>query len=300
MKNEGAAKHSGRLLLVDDSPADLRLLVQLLHREGFTLMVALNGKQAYERAMAQSPPDVILLDVSMPRMDGYATCQMLKADQRTAGIPVIFVTAWGTLDQRLKGFDVGAADYVLKPYNPEEVLARVRVQLQRCGSARQHDAPSIRLPHAFRQEIEPSTTEAGAACQKSMSNEQAIVATTTKYLSDHLSDAPSQKRLARLIGVNEKRLIHAFRTLLGKTVHDFLRDQRMDRARALLRDESLTVAEIADQLGFSSPANFASAFRRQLGCSPVAFRQRSYGAPSPLAERLLTGRRNEGGIFQKL
>jgi DNA-binding response OmpR family regulator len=283
---------------VDDSPADLRLLVQLLNQENFKLMVALDGKQAYERAMSEPAPDAILLDVSMPRLDGYATCRMLKENPRTAGIPVIFITASARLDDRLKGFDAGGADYVLKPYNAEEVLARVRVQLQRSGR------PTMMKP-AIAQAIWPSshtlegTTAASHPYAGSTSNDQAIVNTTTQYLSDHLSDAPSQKRLARLIGVNEKRLTNAFRTLLGKTIHDYLRDQRMDKARALLQDRTLTVAEIADQLGFSSPANFASAFRRQLGCSPVAFRQR-LGSPTAARSNRLTGPvQTENGVFQK-
>ncbi|OZI62083.1 response regulator transcription factor [Bordetella genomosp. 11] len=297
MTSSHAFKQGARLLLVDDSPADLRLLVQLLNHENFKLLVALDGRQAYERATTQPAPDVILMDVSMPRVDGYATCRLLKGDPRTAHIPVIFVTASSGLDERLKGFDAGAADYVLKPYNPEEVLARVRVQLQ--------IAQRAATPHAEVAAARDLSTQpiygAGVAQPRfaAISNEQAIVNTTTQYLVDHLSDAPSQKDLARLIGVNEKRLTHAFRSLLGKTIHDYLRDQRMEKARALLQDGSLTVAEIADQLGFSSPANFASAFRRQLGCSPVAFRRHLSG-PATLITRGNEMPKATNGIFQKI
>ncbi|WP_083228937.1 response regulator transcription factor [Bordetella sp. H567] len=298
MTSSHAMKQGGRLLLVDDSPADLRLLVQLLNHENFKLMVALDGKQAYERATAQPAPDVILMDVSMPRVDGYATCRLLKGNPRTAHIPVIFITASASLDERLKGFDAGAADYVPKPYNPEEVLARVRVQLQKAQRATVPcTAPETKHHHP------PANTPGASVDQAlrfpSISNEQAIVNTTRQYLADHLSDAPSQKRLARLIGVNEKRLTNAFRSLLGKTIHDYLRDQRMEKARTLLQDCSLTVAEIADQLGFSSPANFASAFRRQLGCSPVAFR-RHLGEPVSLIERANEMPKPTSGVFQKV
>jgi DNA-binding response OmpR family regulator len=298
MCSSHALKQSSRLLLVDDSPADLRLLVQLLNQENFKLMVALDGKQAYERAMAQPAPDAILLDVSMPRLDGYATCRMLKENPRTSGIPVIFITASARLEERLKGFDAGAVDYVLKPYNPEEVLARVRIQLQR-NKRPALDTPAVAAEAWTLRQALDGTAAASSISAGPISNEQAIVNTTTQYLSDHLSDAPSQKHLARLIGVNEKRLTNAFRTLLGKTIHDYLRDQRMDRARMLLQDRTLTVAEIADQLGFSSPANFASAFRRQLGCSPVAFRQRLTGPASARNKRAPAVMTTESGIFQK-
>lgn len=299
MISSQSLKQGARLLLVDDSPADLRLLVQLLNQQNFRLMVALDGKQAYERATSQRAPDVILMDVSMPRVDGYATCRLLKGNPRTAHIPVIFVTASAGLDERLKGFDAGAADYVLKPYNPEEVLARVRVQLHMIRRA----ATCETEQHGTRDTLDDLIPGASASSQMrvgAISNEQAIVNTTTQYLSDHLCDAPSQKHLARLIGVNEKRLTSAFRNLLGKTIHDYLRDQRMDRARVLLQEGSLTIAEIADQLGFSSPANFASAFRRQLGCSPVAFRRHLEGPPASLAKLANERFAATNGIFQKL
>jgi len=236
------------------------------------------------------------MDVSMPGMDGYATCRMLKENPRTAHIPIIFVTASATLNERLRGFDVGAVDYVVKPYNPEEVLARIRVQLLR----RVQSSSSAALMRASCQDSQEAAPRDSCSSptmprlrMQPMSNEEAIVNTTAQYLSDHLSDAPSQKRLAQLIGINEKRLTHAFRTLLGKTVHDYLRDQRMEQARILLQDRTLSVAEIADQLGFSSPANFASAFRRQLGCSPVAFRKHITKLPRHISIQPAAGRSNQ-------
>jgi DNA-binding response OmpR family regulator len=281
MYKESAGSVVNRVLLVDDSPADLRLLVQLLSQENFKVLVALHGRQAIERALAVPGPDLIVMDVSMPGLDGYATCRLLKADPSTAHIPIIFVTAASALDERLKGFQAGGVDYVLKPYDPAEVLARVRVHLNRLsrGDANVHQSS------AASDSSSPIRTlgQLDAASRVTpFTNDQAIVNTTTRYLHEHLADAPPQKHLAKLMGVNEKRLTYAFRTLLGKTVHDFLRDERMDRAQTLLRDDRLSVAEISDRLGFSSPANFASAFRRQVGCSPLMFRRQQCAAKTPL------------------
>ncbi len=135
MTSSHGLKQGARLLLVDDSPADLRLLVQLLNHENFKLMVALDGRQAYERATTQPPPDVILMDVSMPRVDGYATCRLLKESAHCAHSGDLrhgLCPAWRR-DSR--DSIPRAADYVLKPYNPEEVLARVRVQLHKAQRA---------------------------------------------------------------------------------------------------------------------------------------------------------------------
>lgn len=282
MNKESAGGVVNRVLLVDDSPADLRLLVQLLSQENFKVLVALHGRQAIERAQAVPGPDLIVMDVSMPGLDGYATCRLLKADPGTAHIPVIFVTAAGELDERLKGFQAGGVDYVLKPYDPAEVLARVRVHLNRLARAETAVKNSAAFVNA--------SSSAGSSGLRDVSrnampitNDQAIVNTTTRYLHEHLADAPPQKHLAKLMGVNEKRLTYAFRKLLGKTVHDFLRDERMERAQTLLKDDRLSVAEISDRLGFSSPANFASAFRRQVGCSPLTYRRQQCAAQAGMS-----------------
>lgn len=279
-----------RLLLVDDCFADLKLLVHLLNQENFKLTVALNGRQAYERALSQPAPDLILMDISMPLLDGYGACALLKENPKTARIPVIFITAHSSLEERLQGFRAGAADYVLKPYEPKDVLARIRVHLPKQAEA--WNAPPEETKVNNKDDI---NLQRNNVLSTTDIHDQAIVTATTRYLSEHLSEAPSQKRLAQLIGVNEKRLTSAFRSLLGKTAHDFLRDERMQLAKTLLGSGTLSVADIADRLGFSSPANFSSAFRRTVGSSPLIFR-----AQSRLGSKMLHGSQcNGSGSVEK-
>lgn len=123
------------LLVVEDTPASLELLSQLLAQAGHTVRQAQEGRMALRSAQA-SPPDLILLDVRMPGLDGYAICERLKADARTRDVPVIFLSALSEAGDRLRGFALGAVDYIAKPYQPEEVLARVRthVELRRLQS----------------------------------------------------------------------------------------------------------------------------------------------------------------------
>ncbi|MFH1466292.1 MAG: response regulator [Pseudomonadota bacterium] len=121
--------HEQSILVVDDTPANLRLLHQLLSGRGYRVRLAPNGEAAL-RSVREDPPDLLLLDVIMPRMDGFTVCRTLKADAATRDIPVIFISALSETDDKLEAFDAGGVDYVTKPFQSAEVLARVRTHLE--------------------------------------------------------------------------------------------------------------------------------------------------------------------------
>ncbi|PDV99390.1 diguanylate cyclase [Candidatus Chloroploca asiatica] len=116
------------ILIVDDTPANLRLLAQLLADHQYEVRPVTKGTAALA-AVRASAPDLILLDIRMPDLDGYSVCEQLKADEATRSIPIIFLSALGDTDDKLKAFQVGGVDYITKPFHPEEVLARVRTHL---------------------------------------------------------------------------------------------------------------------------------------------------------------------------
>lgn len=117
------------ILVVDDSPTNLGVLSNTLVNANFTVAAALTGEQAIEQ-IKYKPPDLILLDVMMPGIDGFETCRRLKSDPETCDIPIIFMTALSDPLEKSKGLSLGAVDYITKPFQQEEVLARVRVHLQ--------------------------------------------------------------------------------------------------------------------------------------------------------------------------
>jgi diguanylate cyclase (GGDEF)-like protein/PAS domain S-box-containing protein len=117
-----------RILVVDDNPVNLGLLVDHLEAQGFEVLVALGGHEALERVRF-ARPDLVLLDVMMPDIDGFETCRRLKADNAADDLPVIFMTALADLDSKVKAFAAGGVDYVSKPFQIEELLARVRTHL---------------------------------------------------------------------------------------------------------------------------------------------------------------------------
>ncbi len=126
----------GRILIVDDNPNNLKVLSEALGNTGWEILVATDGEGAIEQA-EYSQPDIMLLDVMMPGMDGFETCLHLKANHTTQDIPVIFMTALADTVDKVKGFNVGAVDYITKPFEHEEVLARVKSQLKIRSLARQ-------------------------------------------------------------------------------------------------------------------------------------------------------------------
>ncbi|MCE0484518.1 MAG: response regulator [Methylacidiphilales bacterium] len=117
-----------RILIVDDTPANIQTLTATLKEKGYQISVALNGKQALE-VLTRVVPDLILLDVMMPEMDGFETCQRIKASEKWSQIPIIFLTAKTETDDIVRGFELGAVDYVAKPFNAHELLARVHTHL---------------------------------------------------------------------------------------------------------------------------------------------------------------------------
>ncbi len=116
------------ILVVDDAPENLKMLMGIL-KGNYKVKAVLSGEEALDTAF-KKPPDLILLDIMMPGIDGYETCQRLKASETTHDLPVIFLTAKTEADDIVKGFDFGAIDYVIKPFNASELLARVNTHLQ--------------------------------------------------------------------------------------------------------------------------------------------------------------------------
>ena len=117
-----------KILVVDDVPANIKVLAEIL-RGDYDLAAATDGEQGLALAL-ESPPDLALLDIMMPLMDGYELCERLKADARTANVPVIFVSAMSEEEDERKGFGLGAVDYITKPFRPSLVQARVRTHLE--------------------------------------------------------------------------------------------------------------------------------------------------------------------------
>src|SRR5512137_229678 len=118
------------ILIIDDVPLNLQALGNMLEKAGYEVQIATNGPEALEIAHASPRPDLILLDIMMPGMDGFEVCRWLKSDPVLRLIPLIFISALSMTDQKIEAFRAGAVDYITKPFHREEVVARVQAHLR--------------------------------------------------------------------------------------------------------------------------------------------------------------------------
>ncbi len=244
---------SPTLLLIDDSTIDLYALLDLLHERAFSLHVAFNGQDGFQKA-EMLLPDLILLDVTMPVLDGFATCRLLKSSARTRRIPVIFITAATELDRRLEGLSLGAVDYIVKPFHAEEVIARIQIHLEL----------SMSLKAAQPNSPETKADEHLQVSSRSATLTRAAIA----ILRRSLRDPPGSAALAKMLGSNERALNEAFQAEFALTLSGWLREERLRTARHLLVTTDTAILAISEHLGYSNQANFSKAFRQRFGVTP--------------------------------
>jgi len=263
-------QNAATILIVDDEPIQLRAMVAELNALGFGTLIARDGVDGLAKA-ERGRPDLILLDILMPGLDGYETCRRLKATPATRAIPVIFLSALCDMAQKLEGFEAGCVDYITKPFDHREVLARVSAHLRQ-----------KRLFARMAEQVEPTrqgrTTladsngaDAGeAADQKGL----LFVYRAIDILLDQMADPPALVELAHRVGTNQARLGRAFQTHLGMSTFEYLREQRLVRAQELLATTDRPIQQIADAVGFKRAGNFATAFRLRFGMTPREYRER--------------------------
>lgn len=252
------------VLIIDDTPDDVALLVEFLRRTDLRIAVALNGNEGAQKAQVLRP-DLILLDVRMPQVDGFATCRLLKANPLTRDIPVIFLSGAADIEDRLTGLQLGAVDYVTKPFSADEVLARIRIHLEIAN----------RLAASPPVDVDGLPTDRAAHAAGGGINSR-VAAAMNELLKD-IGHPPAMPELARSVGISEKRLNELFREATGSTVFNWLREQRFRLACRLLAESELEIQQIADHVGYGSAGNFAAMFRERLGVTPREYRQTRRG-----------------------
>ena len=263
-------QHSATVLIVDDEPVALRAIVAELNALGFETLIARDGADGLRKA-ERGRPDLILLDILMPGWDGHETCRRLKATPATRAIAVIFLSTLCDTAQKLKGFEAGCVDYITKPFDHREVLARVSAHLQQ-----RH------LFARMAEQVEPSRQERATLTRgkDTFAGEEAdqvglhLVYRAIDVLLDDMANPPGLIELAHRVGTNQARLGREFQTHLGMTVFEYLRDQRLVRAQELLVTTDRQIQRIAEAIGFKRAGDFATALKLRFGMTPREYRKR--------------------------
>lgn len=210
----------GNIVIVDDQPNNLRVLSGILQQAGYKVRPALDGEVAL-KSIKSSPPDLVLLDIRMPEMDGYEVCRRLKSDEQTRDIPVIFISALQDMEDKLSAFRVGGVDYVAKPFQMEEVLARVQAHLKLYRLQRDLQSIIEERTQDLRQTLESLSESQKNYARVLEETIQAISMTIEKrdpYTAGHQWRVSLMAvAIAREMGLDEER-IEGLR--LGAMVHD--------------------------------------------------------------------------------
>lgn len=250
------------LLIVDDTPENIDVLDGLL-REEYQIKVALNGEKALKIAFSDTPPDLILLDVMMPEMDGLEVCRRLKEDARTKGIPVIFLTAKTEVEDEARGFALGAADYIAKPISVPILRARIKTHLALYSHRQLLEATNTELARARR-----AADEASQAKGRSLANMSHELRTPLNAIigySEMLLERAEEKADGSLIP-DLTRIRIAGRHLLG-LINDILDVSKIEAGKMELVYEVFSACELCQEvMAIAAPLAETNHNRLELQC----------------------------------
>ena len=272
---------SPHILIVDDDPDQLRLLVAALRNTPYRVSVELDGGQGYARAAALAP-DLILLDVSMPGQNGLTVARLLKSNSATRAIPIIFLSARADDQERLTGLKTGAVDYIRKPFYVDEILERIRIHLM----LSQGKPPAIQEPD----ETQP-LQGADAALSLTPAN-LTLKQVAIEIILAHVHDSSFKNAdVASKLNISLRRLNAIFEEYDGLSVFEVIRQERMRRAALMLGQSTLSVADVALEVGYANSANFSTEFKKFWGKSPAQLRNDSQENPGTL-QKLISSKSN--------
>ena len=247
------------VLIVDDN-ADIRIYLRSILQGQYRLLEAEDGKRGLELAREQVP-DLIVSDVMMPVMNGLEFCQQVKKDDISCHIPVILLTARALEKHQIEGYESGADAYITKPFSPELLLVRISNLLQS-----RHQLKDL---WGMKPAAEPVEAPATVAAPAPTPIEDAFISRFKKIVEERLADSNlSVEDLAADMGLSRVQLYRKVKALTGSTPVDLLRKARLAQAQKLLQESTLSVSEIAYEVGFASPSYFTKCYKDEFGTVP--------------------------------
>ena len=249
---EPRGRHAAVVLVVEDNP-DMRAYLTGSLRQSYRVITGADGEEGLRRAIEEIP-DLVISDIMMPRIDGFELCGRLKKDDRTSHIPVILLTARTTSKDKLEGLERGADDYLMKPFDVEELKARA--------------ANLISLRRALRERFlrERRLLQEGAPL---VSLDDQFLGKVLGVVQQHLKDDQfGVEPLARMVGFSVSQLERKLEGITGQRPNELIRSVRLERARLLLERRAGTISEVAFDVGFNNLSYFARSYKKQFGFPP--------------------------------
>ena len=248
------------VLIVDDN-ADIRTYLRSILQGKYRVLEAEDGKSGLDMAR-EHVPDLIVSDVMMPVMNGLEFCQQVKKDGISSHIPVILLTARALEKHQIEGYESGADAYITKPFSPELLLARIDNLLQS-----RHQLKDLWTMKPAAETVAVTSTAAAVAATNPI--EDAFISQFKSIVEERLADSYlSVEDLATAMGLSRVQLYRKVKALTGSSPVDLLRKARLAQAQRLLQESTLSVSEIAYQVGFASPSYFTKCYKDEFGTVP--------------------------------
>jgi signal transduction histidine kinase/DNA-binding response OmpR family regulator len=252
----GKAGRKKPVILIVDDNEDIRFYLKDNLRRNYTVYEAVNGAEGWEKTK-QHQPDLVITDVMMPVMDGMELCRSIKNDKHTSHIPVILLTARSAAEPKLEAFQVGANDYVTKPFSFEMLQSRIKNLLAQQEAMRK----------LFQKQVEVNPSEISIT-----SVDEQFIRQSIETVEINISNPDfSVEDLSRALHMSRVALYRKLLALTGKSPLDFIKTIRLKRAAQLLEKSQFTISEIAYEVGFNNPKYFARTFRKEFGILPSEY-----------------------------
>lgn len=253
-----------KLLIIEDHK-DIGMYLKILFSKEYTVYLAENGKKGIETAYEVSP-DLIISDVMMPIMNGFELARTLKEDINTCHIPIILLTALTSDEDVMKGMELGADDYVMKPFNSGILKSKVKRLIKN----------RIELKKAYTKLLVTSTLdevkETEEATEETKTSEDPLVAKALGLIADNIQNEDfSVKKLAEMLNMSQPTLYRKIKQLTNFTLIEIIRGVRLKKAAELLKTKNYNVQEVAEAVGYNDVPTFRKHFVDMYGVTPSAF-----------------------------
>jgi len=244
-----------QLLIVEDNQ-DVISYLRSCYQLDYDIQIATDGKEGYEVAL-NIIPDIIISDVMMPEMDGFELCRKLKNDYRTSHIPIILLTAKADLTSRIEGLEQGADAYIVKPFNQQELLVRMRklLELRKKLFSRYCNGNGLEYSN-------------NPLIQKEDQFFKKLNESIHKYLNDENFNI---QVLCNEMAMSKSQLYRKFNAVINMSAAKYIRKLRLKKAGHLLRNTSMNITEVSEQVGIKTLSTFSELFKTEFGQSPTEY-----------------------------